>query len=94
MNHPARIPAELRSRNRNFEPHFLLWKTNRIRRPQDGGWNQTKPSTRRRYSLSHRRSRDNRLQPVRRDGVGFIPNLENNKFLGAPENLVETSVER
>ena len=30
--------------------------------------------------MSHRSSRDNRLQPVHRDQIGFIPDLENKKI--------------
>ena len=93
-NNPARILAELLSWNPNFKPHFLHWKTNRNRRSHDGGWNQTRPTTRRRYSWSHRYSRYNRLQSVHRYGVRFVPYLKNKKFLGSSENFVRTSVEQ
>ena len=75
LNCPTRIPAELRSRNKNFEPHFLLQKTNRIQRPRGGGRDQTRPSKKRRNSRSHWNIRENRLQSVHKNRVGFIPNL-------------------
>ena len=53
-----------------------------------------RPSTRRRNSRRHRSGRNNRLQPVYRNGVSFIPDLENKKSSGVLENLVGTSVER
>ena len=93
LNRPARIPAECRSRNQNFKPHFLHRKTNMIRRSCDGGWNQMRLTTRRRYSWSHRCSRYDRLQSVHRYRVRFVPNLKNNKFLGSWKNFVRTSVE-
>ena len=75
-----RVLVELHNKNWNGELHLLLQKMNRIWRPRDKGWNQTRPSLRRRYSRIHWSSRDNRLQPVHRDGVGFIPYLENKKI--------------
>ena len=85
---------ELCSWNQNREAQLLLQKTYRIQRLRNGAWNQTRPTTRRRNSQSHWSSRYNRLQPVHRDGVRFITDLENKKFLAVLENLVRTSVER
>ena len=51
MPHPARIPAELRSRNRNLEMNLLLC-VDRSRRLSDGGWSETRMSLRRRNSRS------------------------------------------
>ena len=60
----------------------------RIQRLGDGGRGQLRSTTRRRHSRSHRNRRDNRFQPVQRDRVRFIPDLKNNEFLTASEDLV------
>ena len=51
-NRPVRIPAELRSRNRNLEINLLL-SVDRSRRLSDGGWSEARTSSRRRNSRSH-----------------------------------------
>ena len=51
-------------------------------------------SSRPRNSQSHRNRRENSLQSVHRDRVGFVTDLDNNKFLVSLKYLVGTSVRR
>ena len=51
-------------------------------------------TAKRRYSRDHGNRRDNWLQPVHRNRVRLISDLENNKFLLPSEYSIRSSVQR